>query len=119
MKKTLWFLGGFVAGAAVAGVAVWFALLRPIGHGAMRVHAQAVEGRVDAALALRSGTQEKFLRSFELNLAQDAASLHALGDRDYTRHALWRIQDYYAVTGITPPSEVATILSGLPPRPPG
>ena len=111
LKKILLIVGIFVIGV-IAGAAALYLL---IGRGPAMVYASTLEVQADTALKVRLGEQERFLRDFERNLPGDVEAVRSLGDYDFVRSALRKVEAYYEVTGTPIPDGVATAIATLPP----
>lgn len=110
MKKTILLIGVFLLGV-IAGVA---SLSMIAGRGPAMLYANAFEARVDAALKVRLGEQERFLREFEANVPGDVEAVRSIGDHDFVRSALRKVAAYYEVAGTPIPDRVAAALANLP-----
>jgi peroxiredoxin len=110
MRKTILFIGVFLLGV-VAGVASLYLL---VGRGPAMVYANALEAMADAAMKLRLGEQERFLREFEANAPGDVEAIRSFGDYDFVQSAIRKVAAYYEVAGIPVPDRVASALASLP-----
>ena len=110
MRKTIVLIGMFLLGV-IAGIASLYLL---VGRGPAMVYADALEARADAALKVRLGEQERFLREFEANAPGDVEAVRSLGNYDFVRRALRKVEAYYEATGTPIPDSVAAAIATLP-----
>ena len=118
MKKAFQLLAAFVCGAFVAAGAMWFGIVVPAGHGAEMIYASGVQEMAHTATMIRQDKHQQLLTNIDSALPQLVGAAHSFGDRDYVRWSLWQVKDYYQTCNVPVPSEIAQILSSLPPRPP-
>jgi peroxiredoxin len=110
MKKIIVLAGVFTVGV-FAGVALLYLL---VGRGPAMAYSNALEAQADAALKVRLGEQERFLRDFEANAPGDVEAVRSFGDYDFVRSAVRRVADYYEATGTPIPDRVAAAIESLP-----
>ena len=115
MKIYLWFLIVFVVGIALGATIVWFKFSIPARHAAAMIYSESVEGSINAALKLRLGDQDNYLKGFDSSLPDFIEAISHFGDYDYTRQTLRKAQAYYTAVGIPVPPDIAVIFSNLPP----
>lgn len=115
LRYVLVLLAGVALGALLASVLVARHYNRMLdSRFLMGVHEQAY-----LAHALRSPEmQPQAVASIEENFPTYAHRLEQGVDRETALPALWALEEYYDVHGLTPPSDLAELFADLPPHPP-
>ncbi len=114
MKRLLGLLGTFLLGAVVSAVVLWFAIVRPISRASASVYCDSFEAKVNWAIELRLGDQDRLLKDFESSLPEFVMAVHYFGDAEYATSALRRAKEYYQLTGMAAPTEVSEVIARVP-----
>jgi hypothetical protein len=110
IKKIVLLVGVFVLGVITGAIALYLL----VGHGPAMVYASALEAQARTALQVRLGEQERFLQEFERNLPGDVEAVRSLGNYDFVRSALRKVEAYYQATGTPIPDSIAAAIATLP-----
>jgi peroxiredoxin len=110
IKKIVLLVGVFVIGVITGAVTLYLLF----GRGTAMVYANALEAQAEAALQVRLGEHERFLRDFERNLPGDVEAVRSFGDHDFVWSALHKVEAYYEATGTPIPDSVAATIATLP-----
>lgn len=73
------------------------------------------------AIELRANKQEEIAKRIETRLPSYVLAIHQnkeLRDAPNAQQALWRVKEFYTISSLTMPIEIAGILNDLPAEPP-
>lgn len=110
MRSKILIVLSFAAGAAIASLVVFLAMMRWSQQQSQISWVGRALDHTRYALMLSQGEHEQVLQGMEQRLPGLVSSVHSFGDNDQTRLVLRAVKDFYEETGKPVPPKIAGIL---------